>query len=257
MTLHSTSGNRRARSTRSLSFGLRWALAALAIGCAESITEPVVETPLPAVLPATHVVISQVYGGGGNSGATYRNDFVELYNAGTTAVSLSGWSVQYTSATGTTWQVTPLSGSIPPNGYYLVQQSAGAGGTTALPSAEATGTFAMSATTGKVALVTTATALSGACPITDVVSDFIGYGGADCFEGQSPAAVLSNTTAAIRKTGGLQDSNDNGADFATGAPEPHKAASPGVTVGALDHVTISGGSTTGTPRRRRSRTLAR
>ena len=41
------------------------------------------------------VVVSQVYGGGGNSGATYTHDFVELYNAGSTDVSLAGWSVQY------------------------------------------------------------------------------------------------------------------------------------------------------------------
>ena len=58
------------------------------------------------------VVISQSYGGGGNSGATYKNDFIELRNNGTVAVDLSGWSVQYASATGSTWQVTALSGSI-------------------------------------------------------------------------------------------------------------------------------------------------
>ncbi len=29
---------------------------------------------------STDVVISQVYGGGGNSGATYKNDFIELFN---------------------------------------------------------------------------------------------------------------------------------------------------------------------------------
>src|SRR6266849_1682948 len=43
------------------------------------------------------IVISQVYGGGGNSGAPYANDFIELFNRGTTTVSLAGWSVQYTS----------------------------------------------------------------------------------------------------------------------------------------------------------------
>ena len=57
------------------------------------------------------VVISQVYGGGGNAGATLTHDFIELFNPGTTAVILDGWSVQYTSAAGTgTWQVTPLAG---------------------------------------------------------------------------------------------------------------------------------------------------
>ena len=59
------------------------------------------------------VRISQVYGGGGNNGATYMNDFIELFNSGATTVNLVGWSVQYNSAGSTTtaWQVTPLSGS--------------------------------------------------------------------------------------------------------------------------------------------------
>ena len=40
--------------------------------------------------------ISQVYGGGGNTGATYTHDFIELFNAGTGTISLTGYSVQYT-----------------------------------------------------------------------------------------------------------------------------------------------------------------
>ncbi len=43
----------------------------------------------------SNVVISQVYGGGGNSGATYTHDFIELFNRGASSVSLTGWSVQY------------------------------------------------------------------------------------------------------------------------------------------------------------------
>jgi hypothetical protein len=54
------------------------------------------------------VVISQAYGGGGNAGATFLNDFVELHNRSSIPVDISGWSVQYTSATGTTWQVTNI-----------------------------------------------------------------------------------------------------------------------------------------------------
>ncbi len=68
------------------------------------------------------IVISQVYGGGGNSGATYKNDFVELYNAGNAAQNLTGWSVQYAAAAGVTWQVTTLSGQIQPGHYYLVRK---------------------------------------------------------------------------------------------------------------------------------------
>ena len=88
------------------------------------------------------VVISEVYGGGGNAGATLTNDFIELYNRTGAPISLAGWSVQYASAAGTTWQVTPLTGSIPAGRNYLVQEAAGAGGTVDLPAPDATGTIA-------------------------------------------------------------------------------------------------------------------
>src|SRR5882672_8991064 len=119
-----------------------------------------------AAVALPQVKISQVYGGGGNAGATYKNDFIELYNAGTSGVSLNGWSVQYVSATGTgTWSVTTLSNvTLAAGQYYLIQEAVGAGGTTNLPTPDATGTIAMSATSGKVALSNSTIALSGACP---------------------------------------------------------------------------------------------
>jgi uncharacterized protein len=171
------------------------------------------------------VVISQVYGGGGNSGATLTNDFIELFNAGTTAVDISGWSVQYASTSGTSWQVTSLSGTLQPGQYYLIQQAAGAGGTDPLPTPDATGSIAMAATNGKVALVNNSTALSGSCP-TDGVVDFVGFGSANCFEGSGATPTLSNTTAALRLDDGCQDTDDNAADFVTGAPTPRNTASP-------------------------------
>src|ERR687886_1345701 len=88
-------------------------------------------SPAGAVLST--IVVSQVYGGGGNSGATYKNDFIELYNRSAVAVSVTGWSVQYAASTGTTWQRTALSGSIAAGGYYLVQEAAGARGATSPP----------------------------------------------------------------------------------------------------------------------------
>ena len=67
-------------------------------------------TPIVFCTPPTpHVAISQVYGGGGNAGATLKNDFIEVFNRGTSAVNLAGWSVQYASSGGTgAWTVTPL-----------------------------------------------------------------------------------------------------------------------------------------------------
>ena len=90
---------------------------------------------LPALASTSGVVISQAYGGGGNTGATLKNDFVELFNAGNAAVSLAGWSVQYNSTTGTgTWQKTDLSAVVlQPRQYYLVQEAAGTGGSQAKP----------------------------------------------------------------------------------------------------------------------------
>jgi hypothetical protein len=178
-----------------------------------------VAPPVEAV--SSSIVISQVYGGGGNNGATYTNDFIELYNRGTALADVTGWTVQYASVTGSTWQRTTLYGAIGPKSYYLVAERAGAGGSVALPTPGASGSIAMSATAGKVALVGSDTLLSGTCPAG--LLDFVGYGAANCAEG-SPTATLSNTTAALRKNGGATDTDNNAADFATGAPNPRNSA---------------------------------
>ena len=99
-----------------------------------------------------NIVISQIYGGGGNTGATLRYDFVELFNRGNARVSVTGWTVQYASASGATWDRAPLSGSIQAGQYYLLHLAQGTGGSARLPSADATGGLNLSATSGKVAL---------------------------------------------------------------------------------------------------------
>jgi len=181
---------------------------------------------LPALAASTSMVLSQVYGGGGNSGATYTNDFIEVHNLSLVSVDVTGWSVQYASSTGSTWQVTAISGVIPAGGYYLVQEAQGSGGTTPLPTPDATGTIAMSGTNGKVALVAGATALSGTCPLGSPVVDFVGYGSANCFEGTIATPALTNTTADFRLDFGCLDSDDNGSDFFTAPPAPRNSASP-------------------------------
>src|SRR5262245_39860673 len=173
------------------------------------------------------VVISQVYGGGGNSGATWKNDFIELFNRGTSAVNVTGWSVQYAATTGTSWQKTDLAGTIQSGQYYLVQEAAGAGGTTNLPTPNAIGSINMSATAGKVALASTNTLIASgtSCPSANVV-DFVGYGtGTNCFEG-SPTGNLSNTTAALRQANGATDTDSNAVDFTIGAPNPRNTPPP-------------------------------
>ena len=187
------------------------------------------------IAPAAHgtspgLVISQLYAGGGNSGATYANDFVELLNRGSTPVDLTGWTLQYASASATTWQATALSGTVQPGGYYLVAlaSSGTAGG--ALPIADASGTTNLAVSGGKVALVDdtaplTCGAAPGSCSGVATVADLVGYGAATDFEGAAAAPALDATTADLRASAGCTDTDSNDADFATGAPAPRNSAS--------------------------------
>ncbi len=186
----------------------------------------------PARAISSSVVISQVYGGGGNSGAIFKNDFIELYNLGATPVDLTGWTVQYASAGATTTfsGKTALTGTIQPGSYYLVQESAGTGGSVSLPTPDVTGSINMSATAGRVALVNNATTLLALCqldyfPAAAGVIDFVGYGtSVPCPSGWTPG--LSNTLAALRNNDGCTDTGELLADFTVGAPNPRNSATP-------------------------------
>ncbi|QOY90010.1 lamin tail domain-containing protein [Paludibaculum fermentans] len=196
------------------------------------------------------VVISQVYGGGGNSGAPLNSDYVELFNPGSSTVPLDGLSLQYTSATGTgnfgatSGQITLLSGSLNAGQYFLVKMSSGTTGAD-LPAPDLTGTINLSATGGKVALVSGTAALdcnggSAACSAASVarILDLVGFGTANYYEGAGPAPAASNTTALFRAGAGCVDTNNNAADFSTGAPAPRNAASPTQLCGVSTPVRI-------------------
>src|SRR2546430_17371794 len=127
------------------------------------------------------LVLAEVYAAGGNSGAAYTNDYVELFNRGASPVAVDGWTLQYASAAGTSWQSTALSGAIPAGGRYLVQLASGGANGATLPAADATGTSNLAVTGGKVAPVDDATALScgapaGSCSSVSRVEELVGYG---------------------------------------------------------------------------------
>ncbi len=186
---------------------------------------------------SSDMVVSQVYGGGGNSGASFANDFVELFNRGSTSVDLGSWSIQYASASGTTWQVTPLTGSVQPGRHYLVQLASAAAIGAALPTPDATGTSNLANTGGKVALARSATALScgasaGSCSADPSVVDLIGYGSATDYEGSGAALALNNTTAALRAGEGCTDTDANDGDFAAASPPtPRNSTAPAAQCG--------------------------
>lgn len=179
---------------------------------------------------AGNIVVSQVFAAGGNSGASYANDYVELFNRGTSAVSITGWTLQYASASSTTWQTTALTGSVPAGGHYLVGLASGGSNGSALPTTDATGTSNLAVTGGKVAVVGNGTALScgasaGSCSAVSGVEDLVGYGSATDYEGSAAAPGPSATTALTRAGSGCTDADSNTADFSTAAPNPRNSAS--------------------------------
>ncbi|MFX0537804.1 ExeM/NucH family extracellular endonuclease [Ornithinimicrobium sp. Y1847] len=190
----------------------RTGLAALTTG-ALTLTGVLAAAPL-AQAAGTPLVINEVYGGGGNSGATYTHDFVELFNGTDAAIDLSGYVVQYYSAAGNPGSAAntcTLSGTIAPGSHFLIQQAAGAGGTTPLPTPDQQCSAAMAGTAGSVRLFDAAGG----------TVDTVGYGNVVIYEG-APAQALTNATSASR-TDGI-DTDNNAADFTRGAPTPQNSS---------------------------------
>jgi hypothetical protein len=173
---------------------------------------------------ANHVVIAEIYGAGGNSGATYKYDYAVLYNPTSSAIDLSAWSIQYQAAasSGSFSLRTNLVGMISPGGYYLIKEAGGTNGAE-LPTVEnVAGTISFSATAGKVALVNDQNYITG---ISDPnVIDFVGYGStSNASEGNNPAPAPSTTASICREdnngnqtyglNGNGNDSDNNGNDF--------------------------------------------
>jgi uncharacterized protein len=194
---------------------------------------------------STTVVISQIYTAGGNSGATYNADYVELFNLSSTTQSLNGFALQYASAAGTSGTVIALPAgiSLAPGQRYLIQGTPSTTSGAALPSTADTtlSGLAMGAAAGKIYLTSTQTALTDVCTEATIV-DFVGYGTtASCFEGSKYAPAPSTTLADIR-TNPCTDTNDNSADFATGAPTPRNSSSVATpcSTGTSSGISITG-----------------
>ncbi|OCX54424.1 hypothetical protein BEL04_09255 [Mucilaginibacter sp. PPCGB 2223] len=239
-----------------------------------------------APLLAQHVVISQYWGSVGSSGAPYNSNFVELYNPTTSDVNMTGWSVQYKSATSAgTMNVMafPANSIIRAHGYFLI--SLGSSSTPVssnpLPTPDAVGATQV-ASSGKIALVASTTAISIPAPPANNpdtypnVVDFLGFGtgvdlvwegtgaagagtgtsGTKCFERKANASSTAATmisTGTDYLAGNGYDSDDNANDFLLIANiNPHNTSSPiaGVfvtpSVTSLDFGTSQTVSTTST-----------
>jgi 5'-nucleotidase len=172
----------------------------------------------------TGLVISEVYGAGGNSGATYNADYVELYNPPDAAISVANDYIHYRSAAGGSGG-TPaqLTGSVPAHGHYLIQM--GAASTTQgipLPAPDA-GPFGfqLAAAGGQVFLLDSPTPIATSGDMAGVahVVDMVGVSGATSFE-HAAATVVASTTNSVQRSATGADTDDNSADFSAHAADP-------------------------------------
>ena len=207
---------------------------AIAAGCSGQGDETL-GTTRAAALVSPDLVISQVYGGGQSGGATYKSDFVELFNRGSQDVDLGGTSLQYASATGNfatgaAARVELPAFSLAPGKYFLVRLGTGDSGLD-LPTPDHTATIGVQSASAKIALVPSDALLSSCgdgtpqCPDGAWI-DFVGFGANASQAEGTKTPNLSTTTAAIRKSGGCTDTGNNAEDFDIAAPTPRNSASP-------------------------------
>ncbi|MDO9379866.1 MAG: ExeM/NucH family extracellular endonuclease [Nocardioidaceae bacterium] len=172
---------------------------------------------------ATGVVISEAYLSGGSAGAAYTNKFVELYNPTSAPVDVTGWSLQYRSATGTGAGTNPvtLSGSVPARGHYLVAGGSNGTNGAALPTPDASGSINPSGTNGTLALVRTSGAVTlptGSLTGSGSVVDLLGYGSSNTFETRAATPPTGNTDVrSLNRAADGRDTDDNATDFALSA----------------------------------------
>ena len=189
---------------------------------------------VPAVVPMSAsaspdgdgLVIAEAYLNGGSTGATYLNKYVEILNPTDEVVDVSGWSVQYRSATstGSFTGVIPLGDHhVEPGGTLLVGGNSNAANGAPLPTPDVTSSVAFSGSSGgTLALSSSGTALTGdraTVLASDALVDLVGYGSSSTYEGSGAAPTAYSVTSALHRQDGA-DTDDNAADLRGGAPTP-------------------------------------
>ena len=190
----------RVHSHRALSATFAIALAAGTV----SVVSPTAE----AAPDGSNIIINEVYGGGGNRGSVYNNDFVELFNPTSAPIDLTGWTLNQYSAKGNLGGSAQLTGIIPAGGYFLIQGQAGNSPSQDLPTPDAEGKFNFSGSEAIAELV----------DANGQVADLLGWGGAQKFE-TAPAAKTKNSTSVQRAVEGV-DSDNNAGDYVVADPTP-------------------------------------
>lgn len=175
-----------------------------------------------AKLTSQTMVIDEFFGGGGNNGAPYNRDFVILKNIGSQAQHISGWTLQYASASGNFNSMVALEGWVNPGNLVRVCYYTGTNGSPLPFSCDFTSSTNLAAVNGKLALSTGNTQVNS-LPGSVIpgngnhqeVADFVGYGNANQYE--TEAAPAGSALYGLKR---WQETNHNLQDFAPQTPLP-------------------------------------
>ncbi|MET0625704.1 MAG: DUF4214 domain-containing protein [Pyrinomonadaceae bacterium] len=195
-----------------------------------------------------NLVVSQLYTRGGEPGASYQKDFIEIFNRGTVAVDMNNYTLHMSTTagpipTGIAIRIVSSRGIVVQPGRYLLIALKGEGtdgqplpapdfDLSVLPGPVP---INLNAATGLVVLVAPDGSFQG-CPNLQStgVADFVGYGANSvCYEGPggpAPAPALP-TEAAMRLLGGCADNNVNASDFNLSLVNPRNSSSPAAPCG--------------------------
>lgn len=204
-----------------------------------------------------NIRISQIYTRGGEVGATFQNDYIELFNRGNVDVDVSGWSLNISNFAGTPPNIqisstgiklfNPNGIIISPGGHLLIKF--GGSGTNGQPISTPDinlNPIPISDTGGQIVLLGKDKTLPfGYCPaapdLTGNVVDYVGYGIAICYEGTVTLAPPQDK-ALLRVGGGCTDNNDNLADFSFATPNPRARSDAATPCGAQTSSVIDFGA---------------
>src|SRR5690625_2870187 len=193
----------------------RFGIAAAALTLGLTALPGLVPMAQAAVVEPGDLQIQEIYGGGGNAGAVFQNDFVELVNTSEDDLSVDGWTLQYASTSGTFNNTLTLEGIVGAGEVFLIQLAAGDGNGEPLPEADVTGSLNASGSGGVFALSDAGGALQchgATCAEDPAVIELVGWGGAVTFSGEAPAPGTANGTSVER----VAATGENGTDFEVG-----------------------------------------
>ncbi len=180
----------------------------LVLGVVQIFSSWPVAVALPT--PVEHIVISELQTASMTSAS---EEFVELYNPLDEAVDITGWRLEYKSATGANWSSkATLSGSVESQGFYLIASTDYL--TDAATAAMASG---LAASGGHIRLVSLNDQQS------EAVVDLLGWGTADLAE-TAPAPAPAAGRSLVRQVDAddnFIDQDNNSTDFVVSdTPDP-------------------------------------